>query len=82
MLSFIYAILASVYSVPHHLLIPPCALPPAFCLQLVLGFIYAILASALCSLAAGCLVYVRSTHDEVRAAAAALLQEAGSKVSK
>lgn len=48
----------------------------------MLGFIYAILASALCSLAAGCLVYVRSSHDEVRAAAAALLQEAGSKISK
>ncbi|KAI7842827.1 hypothetical protein COHA_003573 [Chlorella ohadii] len=55
---------------------------PQYWSELVLGFIYAILASALCSLAAGCLVYVRSSHDEVRAAAAALLQEAGSKVSK
>lgn len=48
----------------------------------MLGFIYAILASAVCSLAAGCLVYVRSTHDEVRASAAALLLAAGKRISK
>ncbi|PRW60354.1 riboflavin kinase isoform B [Chlorella sorokiniana] len=50
--------------------------------ELVLGFIYAILASALCSLAGGCLVYVRSTHDEVRASGAALLREAGARISQ
>ena len=48
----------------------------------MLGFIYAILASAACSLFAGCLVYVRSSHDEVRASAAALLLNAGRHISQ
>lgn len=57
------------------------SLPLPSTLQIVLGFIYAILASAACSLFAGCLVYVRSSHDEVRASAAALLLEAGRRIS-
>lgn len=50
--------------------------------EVVLGFVYAGLASALCCLAAGCLVYVQSTHDEVRQSVGAILLDAGSQISR
>ena len=48
----------------------------------MLGFVYAGLATSLCSLAAGCLLYVRSAHDEARRAAAAILLLGGSHISR
>lgn len=50
--------------------------------QVVLGFIYAVLAAAFCSLVAGCLVFVRSSRDEVRASVAELLTAAGAHISQ
>ena len=62
-------------------LCPPLSIA-SWLVQVVLGFVYAGLASALCCLAAGCLVYVQSTHDEVRQSVGAILLDAGSQISR
>ena len=58
------------------------ACAPPFHLQIVLGMILAVLASALSSLIAGSLVYVKSAHDECRRAAAALVLDSGAQLSR
>lgn len=50
--------------------------------MVVLSFVYGSLAAAAASVVAGCLVFVRSAHDEVRESAAALALKAGQLVSE
>ena len=54
---------------------------PAY-LQIVLGFIESVLWASLATLVAGCLVYVRSSHDEARKAAAFLVRDSGARISR
>ena len=49
---------------------------------MVLGFIEAVLWASLATLVGGCLVYVKSAHDEARKAAAALVRDSGAHISR
>ena len=51
-------------------------------MQIVLGFVYMSLSTSACITLAGCFIWVKSSHDEVRAAAAAILVDAGAQVSR
>ena len=48
----------------------------------MLGFIEAVLWASLATLVGGCLVFVKSAHDEARKAAAALVRDAGAHISR
>jgi len=50
--------------------------------EVVLGFVYSALAAACASVLAGCLLMVRSAHDEVRESVAALALKAGQLISE
>lgn len=50
--------------------------------EVALGFVYSALAAAGASVVAGCLVWVRSAHDEVRESSAALALKAGQFISE
>eukprot|EP00887_Chlorella_sp_A99_P008076 scaffold12.g8076.t1 len=50
--------------------------------EIVLGFCYACLACFACCIVAGCLLYVKSAHDEVRSSLAALLLAYGRAISR
>ena len=50
--------------------------------EVALGFVYSALAAAASSVVAGCLVMVRSAHDEVRDSSAALALKAGQLISE
>ena len=61
-----------------------CACLPSLLarLQFVLGFMEPVLWASLATLIGGCLVYVKSAHDEARKAAAALVRDAGAHISR
>jgi len=50
--------------------------------QVVLSYIYVSLSLSACTLAAGCLLYVKSAHDGVRESSAALLLHMGKEISR